>query len=246
MKASKRPRYYFSFRSPYSWIASRILADRLSPEEREPIEFIPYWEPTPQTLEALREQGGDFLYRPMSREKHLYILQDVKRLTRSLNLTHVWPIDRNPVWELPVLAYLVAEQCGRAEIFRTAVYRARWEEGVDIHTPDVLVRLAADCGVDPQEVREAPESPAVREKAVSLLLRAWNDDVFGIPYFLLGHDRYWGVDRLAGFLAALRGQPFRFSLSADGESPSTEDTPLPPEIVQAVGSLNTDTVGGCG
>src|SRR5262249_51612028 len=134
MKANKRPRYYFSFRSPYSWIATRILAERLSPNERERIEFIPYWEPAPKTLQALREQGGDFLYRPMSREKHLYILQDVKRLTRSLHLTHVWPIDRNPLWELPVLAYLIAEQCGQAECFRTAVYRARWEEGVDIHS----------------------------------------------------------------------------------------------------------------
>jgi 2-hydroxychromene-2-carboxylate isomerase len=240
----KTPVYYFSFRSPYSWIATRLLAERLTLDELARIEFVPYWEPDPPTLASLRERGGDHLYQPMSRAKHLYILQDVRRITRGLGLRHVWPVERNPSWEQPVLAYLAAEEDGRSAPFRAALYRARWEQGCDIHAPDVLARLAAECGIDPERVRAASTSPSARERALTLLLRAYQDDVFGVPFFLLGHDKFWGVDRLEAFIAALRGQPYRFG--AGWPAPSAEPPPLPPDLVRQSGVLDTDTAGGCG
>ena len=38
----------------------------------------------------------------MSREKHFYILKDIKRLATDLNYQQVWPVDRNG-WDLPHL-----------------------------------------------------------------------------------------------------------------------------------------------
>ncbi len=206
----RKPRFYFSFRSPFSWIASRLLEERLGPERRDSIEYIPYWEPDARTLATLKAMGGSFLYAQMSREKHLYILQDIKRLTQSLGLKHVWPIDQEPWWELPNLGYLAAAAAGKAPEFRAAAYRSRWEKGENIHELDTVRRIAEEVGVDPARVAAAPEDPEIRGQAAEALMRAYREGVFGIPFFICGFEKFWGVDRLEAFLAALDGARYEF------------------------------------
>lgn len=210
MRPKRRPRFYFSFRSPFSWIAVRLAHERLTPEELAGLEWIPYWEPEPQTLEALRASGADFLYAQMSREKHLYILQDIRRLCRSLGYQHFWPIDERPCWELPNLVYLAGRRLGKGAELMAAIYEARWQKGENIHTVETLRRVAAEVSLDPDRVVSMAEEAATREEAVDALARAYKDGVFGIPFFVKGFEKYWGVDRLEAFIADLRGQPYSF------------------------------------
>ncbi len=250
-----RPRCYFSFRSPFSWIATRMLGDRLTLPEKEALEWIPFWEPSAETLARLRAEGGDFLYQQMTREKHLYILQDVKRLTRSLGYQHVWPIDDNPPWEVPNLAYLAAARLGKAVEFRDAVFRARWELDLDIHRLDVLQRIGGEVGIDPGLIGLALEDPTVKKEAVDRLLRIHADGVFGIPFFVIGFQKLWGLDRLEAFVAALRGQAHRFyegtPFPAEVQAEWDDEESalwkgIPRQVLCRVGVLDQDSAGGCG
>jgi 2-hydroxychromene-2-carboxylate isomerase len=204
MRAPARARFYFSFRSPYAWLASRMLAGRLAEEERAALEYVPFWEPDPVTLDLLRGRDAAFLYRPMSRERHLYILQDVKRLARHFGYAMQWPVDpASPWWERPHLAYVAARRVGRAEACFEALYRRRWEQGQDICAEGTLVEVAAEIGVAPDLLLGAPDDPASRAAGVDALEAAYRDSVFGVPFFVLGADRFWGSDRLEFFLDAL-------------------------------------------
>ena len=90
MKANAR--VYFSFRSPYSWMAVERLT-RAIPRIHDRAEFSPYWEPDERTLDALQKRGADIRYAAMSKAKHLYILQDTKRLATRLGMRIAWPVD---------------------------------------------------------------------------------------------------------------------------------------------------------
>jgi 2-hydroxychromene-2-carboxylate isomerase len=198
-----RPRFYFSLRSPYSWLAYR-LAERHFGAVLEAIEFVPFWEPDEVSAGLLRERDARFLYTPMSRAKHLYLLHDVRRLAARYRLPLRWPVDTvSPWWELPHLAYLVAERAGRAAQYRSAMYRARWEQGRDICTPAVVADVAEAVGVDPAAALGAPADPVLRAAGAEALARAYRDGVFGVPFFRVGREPYWGVDRLGDFAAAL-------------------------------------------
>src|ERR1700730_17100085 len=107
-RSQRPPRFYFSFRSPFSWLAHRDLTTRHA-AIAERLEWIPFWEPDETSERQLRDAGGSFCYTPMSRDKHLYILQDVRRLAAQRDLTVTWPVDRSPCWEVPHLAYFAAE-----------------------------------------------------------------------------------------------------------------------------------------
>ncbi|GAB3237975.1 hypothetical protein GCM10027447_37390 [Glycomyces halotolerans] len=201
-RRTKTPKFYFSLRSPYSWLAHHdlvtghaALADRL--------EWIPYWEPDEKTAAALAEGGTEFLYTPMSKEKHHYILRDARRLAADRGLEIAWPVDREPRWEIPHLAYYVAETAGAGRAYVAAAYRARWQQGRDICDRGVVADLAEAVGADPEAAAAASDDPVLRERGAEALARARQDSVFGVPFFVSGFDRYWGVDRLDAFARAV-------------------------------------------
>lgn len=223
----KRAVYYFSLRSPYSWLAHHDLLTRY-PDVADAVEWRPFWEPSAENLERLHAAGGRFVYTPMSREKHRYILQDVRRLAAARGLTVTWPVDRDPVWEVPHLPYFTAAAAGVGRQYLEAVYRARWQEGRDVCDPKVIAEICASLGIDP----EAGPSP---ETVTAALLDIHRDDVFGVPFFIYGWERFWGVDRLAAFAAAVRADR--------PEPPEPEEEP---PVAAEARSSDLGHAGGCG
>ena len=199
------PRFYFSLRSPYSWLAYRQLLDHY-PDVAGLVEWVPFWEPDERSAAALVAQGGRFPYSTMSKAKHLYVLQDVARLARAAGLVPTWPVDRNPVWEVPHLAYLVARDKGRGPEYIEAAYQARWQRRRDICDPATVGEIGASLGLDAAELAGAWQDERLRAEGVRVLLEVCRDGVFGVPFFVHGHSRFWGVDRLAEFAAHLRSK----------------------------------------
>jgi 2-hydroxychromene-2-carboxylate isomerase len=249
-----RPKFYFSFWSPYSWIASRLLEERIDTAGFG-VQYTPYWPPDAHGLELVRALGGDFLYIPMTREKHLYILQDIKRMTTSLGFRLTWPVDQQPWWDLPHLAFLAARRLGRGREFFWAVHQARWQNGRNVCSLETIRELAREVGLEPDSVAGAADDPSVRREGAEALLMAYRDHVFGVPFFVKAHEKFWGVDRLGSFVAALENRAYRYlaggalsgeiSKAESGESP-VEGPQLPPEATRQVGGYDKDCAGGCG
>ncbi len=199
MTMKRPPRLYFSFRSPYSWLTIRRLRSEV-PDVAEAMEFYPYWDPDEQTSAGLNQRGGEFHYIQMSRAKHLYMLLDTKRLAEQQGLSMAWPVDVDPWWELPHLAWLRARGEGLAWEFYDAVTQARWGRGDNICDPGVIRAAAEQAGLDPELAVGAPQDPGIREEGADCLHQAYLDDIFGIPYMKWGRHRFWGFDRLDAFL----------------------------------------------
>ncbi|MEV6776287.1 2-hydroxychromene-2-carboxylate isomerase [Streptomyces syringium] len=201
--AIKPPRWYFSLRSPYSWLAFRDLTERY-PDVADVIEWRPYWEPDEVSNRLLEQEGVQLPYVPMSKEKHFYILQDVKRLSTERGLQVAWPIDKNPNWAISHLGYLVAEDEGRGRDYIAAVSRARWELGHDIADRKVIAAVAEELGLDPDRVANAVDDERLRARGLDILREMERDGVFGVPFFIHRRDKFWGIDRLPAFVDTVR------------------------------------------
>ncbi|MGO9960058.1 MAG: 2-hydroxychromene-2-carboxylate isomerase [Solirubrobacteraceae bacterium] len=228
---SRTPRLYFSFRSPFSWLLVRRL-DAVAPGAFERFDLHPYWEPDERTAAALAQRGAEIHYAPMSKAKHLYILQDTKRISAALGVQIRWPIDTEPWWEPAHLSWLLARREGLGRAFYDAVVSARWERGEDISDPQTVSALGDAVGL------QAPalppwEDPEIRREGVDALFAAYEDDVFGVPYMKVGWQRFWGYDRLDAFLAAT------------GRGPVSEALAIVQPVL-AVTGYDNDLPGGCG
>ncbi|WP_280427793.1 2-hydroxychromene-2-carboxylate isomerase [Nocardia brasiliensis] len=198
----RNPKFYFSFQSPYSWMATEVLRRR-RPDVFDIVDMIPVFRVDETAEAALDDRGVEPLYVEMSKAKHLYILQDTKRLSAQLGLTMRWPIDRDPWWVLPHHAWLAARRTGDQHRLYWALIEARWGHGADICDPDTLRRIGDDVGLDGAALVAAPEDPQLRAEGIDAMEAAYFDDVFGMPYFKIGPHRFWGLDRVPDFLEAL-------------------------------------------
>jgi 2-hydroxychromene-2-carboxylate isomerase len=232
-----RPRLYFSFRSPYSWMTVHRLRAAV-PDAWTALDWYPYWDPDEKTAAALAERGGELQYASMSRAKHFYILVDTKRLAQREGLAMTWPVDVDPCWELPHLAWLRARELGRAEQFYDAIVAARWERGENICDPAVVRAAAETAGMNAAAAVAASDDPQVRASGVDCLYAAYQDDVFGVPYLRWRRHRFWGFDRLDAFLATWDRAP------AATAEPDRAPAAVPaPDLTRA---YDNDTAGGCG
>ncbi|MBD3010968.1 DsbA family protein [Streptomyces sp. 5-10] len=218
-KRGKVPRFYFNFRSPYSWIAYRDLMDRY-PDVAQAVEWHLWWEPDADGERRMAEHGHHFPYSAMSREKHLYILQDVRRLTTDRGLAVSWPVDHDPVWEVPHLPYFLALDAGLGPAWIERVYRARWQEGRDICDRATIADIAGELGLPAERAAAAADDEELRGgRGLRALLALSDAGAFGVPFFTHGYDKFWGVDRLAAFVASVR------SGSGSGSGARSRDTP---------------------
>ncbi|MET7937791.1 DsbA family protein [Streptomyces sp. NPDC005322] len=251
-KRSKAPRFYFNFRSPYSWIAYRDLMDRY-PDLAQVVEWHPWWEPDADGERRMAQHRRRFPYTAMSRDKHLYILQDVRRLTADRGLAVTWPVDLDPVWEVPHLPYFRALDAGRGPAYIERVYRARWLEGRDVCDRATIAAIATELGLPADPMAGAADDDGLRGgRGLQALLALSDDGAFGVPFFTHGYEKFWGVDRLSVFAEVVRSR----SASGSGPEPRSgsgtrsRDTP-PPEPPAGTDFAVTRSgdqghAGGCG
>jgi 2-hydroxychromene-2-carboxylate isomerase len=240
----RRPRWYVSLRSPYSWLALHDATTRYQ-DFWQTCELRVFFEPDASSLDAMIRAGSSFPYVPMTRAKHFYILRDVARLAAARGLRPTWPLDRDPVWEVPSLAVLAAaeqsELAGRALALRLS--RARWQEGADICDPDVVAGCARDCDLDPTLAGRTDE-PDRRAAGLAALQQVDRDAVFGVPFFVVGRESFWGLDRLDDAARAAAAIPVATA------APAPVSVPVPvPELAigrESVLAADMGHAGGCG
>lgn len=226
-----RGTYFFSFRSPYSWLASVGLKRLI--DAGDTLELVPFFEPDATRRAALEARGGRFPYTAMSEAKHRYILRDVKRLTTRFGIEHVWPVDTQPWWEASHIGWIAARDLGYGLPFFWEVYNARWHLGLDISRPETIAQICKNIGVtaaDTQTICDAPGIEAYSTRGVDALHRVYMEDIFGVPMFTRKRNQFWGIDRLDAFLAAI-------DAPLDTDMPTALTAPYPMEF---------DHAGGCG
>ncbi|MDS0299543.1 DsbA family oxidoreductase [Halogeometricum sp. S1BR25-6] len=72
--------------------------------------------------------------------------------------------------------------------FDVAIFDALWTEGKNIGDEDVLVELAAEAGVDGDEIRSALDDDALREEVRGKFTEAQQQGITGVPTF--AYDGY--------------------------------------------------------
>jgi 2-hydroxychromene-2-carboxylate isomerase len=183
---SDRVRFYFSFRSPYAWLAFHRL-HRAMPEFGLEIDYVPLIPPR------------GFLD-DMNPRKRRYIAEDVGRIARAYGFTLTWPEPFDTDWLKPHAAFLFAADGGRAGQFGAAIFRERFCAGRDVGAEPVLRSVAAECGLDADGAAAAGDSRPLRSRVVAGMRAVQSDGVFGVPYFVYRGHAYWGNDRLEWLL----------------------------------------------
>jgi len=186
-------RFYFSFRSPYAWIATERLEAELGglAVSVEPLPIFPTPDLFPNDPSGLEA-------------KVAFLVQDVRRLARDYSLIVQFPRVPDCDWSLSHAAALGAVRRGEWLPLTLALFRQRFCNGADLGEDSVLSLAAEAAGLASGQVLADAHSPELRQNAA----RGWaqaseRDDVFGVPSFVFAGKLYWGQDRMHHLTAAV-------------------------------------------
>ena len=84
------------------------------------------------------------------------------------------------------VAASAARESGRDEALEERIYRAYFNEGVNIGDAETVARLAAEAGLDSGEVADAIKSPKYEMRLKNNSLAAHQRGVSGVPTFFFG------------------------------------------------------------
>lgn len=216
-------KFYFSYRSPYAWLATRRMESMLT---GLPVELLlrPVWEPEPELEKRLAEIEISWHFAQPSREKRRYIFQDIRRYVRAGGLRFKWPIDRDSRWTLAHLGHLFAREHGRERAYHRTLFDLRFERGENILDPERVGEVLRSLGLDSGDFLQRVEADRFWDEIVRCFEEAEADGVCGWPFFVYGRQRFWGNDRLEWLAEAVRadhpvqpeGSSLELARTADG------------------------------
>jgi len=190
-----RVRFYFSFRSPYSWLALHRVDAALAPLQVG-LEYVPVF-PPPQF-------ANDPLNFP---DKVNYYAEDLLRISRAYGLTFRLPEPFDCNWLRPHAAFFAAHDAGRGVEYAKALFDARFCSGKDLGQDSVMAACAAAAGLDPVRVLAAQDDLACQERLMRGMIEGATDhQLFGVPMFVYRGERFWGNDRIDWLLRSIQQQ----------------------------------------
>jgi 2-hydroxychromene-2-carboxylate isomerase len=197
--------FFYDLGSPYSYLASTQL-EKLSERTRTPARLHAI------TLGGLRKAVGTTLPSPA---QLVYMSQDVQLWARRYGVSISIP-SAFPTRTVQALrACVAAEVEGGQAAAMHALFRAYWNEGMDIAKPEVISAALDGAGLPGAKLLAASESQEAKDGLRRNTDAALSRGVFGVPAIFVGDRLFFGNDRLEFVEAALRGTTPTVSLQED-------------------------------
>lgn len=174
-------RVYHSFRSPYSRLGLHIIK-----RAGLDVELIPFTGPP---------EGNRFDDPAQNKAKLAYYMLDIPRMTMRLGLP-IQPPEPFDVDLMPAYKASIAASHDNVGLpFALAVSDARWGAGRNVSDMDVIRQCAEDCGWSPTCVDDAQNDPDIKAEMKKQRQMIEEDQVFGVPFAVMGERKYWGHER---------------------------------------------------
>jgi 2-hydroxychromene-2-carboxylate isomerase len=174
--------FYFDFSSPYGYVASHKIEALASRYGRGVT-----WRPMLLGA-AFKATGGAPL--PTIPLKGDYAKRDFLRSARFHGVSFRLP-DPFPISTVAACRafYSLDDEKDRVRLAK-ALYRAYFNDGVNIGEADNVLKIAASLGLKPDL-----NDQAVKDKTRAEVDAALAKGVFGSPYIIVDGEPFWGVDR---------------------------------------------------
>lgn len=175
--------FYFSFRSPYSYLA----ADRVF--KLADLYKIPV---IPKPIMPMVNRGI-----ALPKLKRSYILSDAKRESQHYNMPFGKVCD--PLGDginNAMALFLFAQQAGKDKEFVVSIMSGIWSEGLDVTRNAHLKKMLERSGLEWEKAQQALGSEDWRKMADRNREELANLGLWGVPSFKYGDLVLWGQDRL--------------------------------------------------
>ena len=190
---SLRVEFHYDFGSPNAYLSHRVLP---AIAERTGVEFhyIPVllggiFKAT--NNRSPMEQFADVL------NKQEYQAKETLRFLMRHGITELVRNPHFPVNTITLMRGAVFAQGKAWEAdYIDAMFKAMWEQGLNMADPEQVARVLADAGLPVTEIIAATGDPEVKQQLIDNTANSVARGNFGSPSFFVNEELYFGKDKL--------------------------------------------------
>jgi 2-hydroxychromene-2-carboxylate isomerase len=178
---------YFDYKSPFAYLA-KDEAYKLEENYHVQIEWLPYVLNIPEAL-------GDLQNRTKQQWRKIrYLYMDARRWANKRGLIVKGP---QKIFDSSIAAIgmLYARKQGKFRAYHDRVYERFWKRELDIEDKQAIAKTVAEAGADPEGFLPYLEGDG-RTELGAIQQRAEEDEIFGVPIFIVEKEMFWGHDRI--------------------------------------------------
>lgn len=191
---SNAPVFYFDVGSPFAYLAAERIDELFS----GPVT----WQPV--SLGALFKLTGRSSWALADPRRRQTGMADIECRARRYGLPPMrWPDPWPSHYLMAMRAATYAFEQGRGREFTMQAFRDAFTRGQDLSAAANVLRAAAEAGLDPSAVEAATQDPAIKAALKEATDAAYQRGIFGVPTVAVGHELFWGDDRLEEAAALL-------------------------------------------
>ena len=193
-------KFYFAYTSPFTYLALGPAYD-LEKYYRVALRFIPYG------VNIRQVYGGEVETRDeRNRRKLRYLYLDARRLAAERGLI-IRPPKKIFSARLAFYAGMCAEDQSLFRSYSNLVFERFWRRELEVEDPVALASVLAEVGADTTKFLSyvADEATEAKPRLKACFAEARDDQVFGVPTFIVERERFWGYDRIDWIARKLDG-----------------------------------------
>ncbi len=187
----KRITYYLSLVSPWTYLGHARLGE-IAARHGATVDYVPI------TVSAIFPRTGGLPLPKRAPERQAYRLVELKRWPRLLGVPlnaepKHFPADDRPAARLALTAKAQGHDIAQLTL---AIPRACWAEERDVGDLDTLREIADACGLDGQALLRESETEQGQQRLDEACEQAIAAGCFGVPWYDVEGEPFWGQDRL--------------------------------------------------
>ncbi|MCC5881371.1 MAG: 2-hydroxychromene-2-carboxylate isomerase [Halomonas sp.] len=183
--------YYLSLVSPWTYLGHARLGE-IAARHGATIDYVPI------TVSAIFPRTGGLPLPKRAPERQAYRLVELKRWKQVLAVPLTiepkhFPTDDRPAARLALTAKAQGHDIAELTL---AILRACWAEERDIADLATLRGIADACGLDGGALLKESEADAGQQRLDAACEQAVAAGCFGVPWYDVAGEPFWGQDRL--------------------------------------------------
>jgi 2-hydroxychromene-2-carboxylate isomerase len=184
-------KFYFAYTSPFTYLAMSP-AHELENCYRVKLRFIPYG------VNIREVYGGEVEARDeRNRRKLRYLYLDARRLAAERGLI-IRPPKKIFSARFAFYGGMCAGDQGLFRPYSDLVFERFWRRELEVEDPAALASILSEVGADTAKFLSyvADEAAEAKPRLKACFAEAEEDQVFGVPTFVIERERFWGYDRI--------------------------------------------------
>ena len=176
--------FYFDFISPYSYLAHK----KIKAVKNVNFNYKPVLVGGLHNLQGITAPA-------FIKPKLKHMISDCDLIAKKNKSNFIWNLEF-PINSLNIMRGYLFTNTENRDLYLDVMFDAYWKNNLDISNEEIIKTLLKKCKIESAGFFDGIKKATIKDELKSVTQKAHDNEIFGVPTFVVNNKIFWGQDRL--------------------------------------------------